>query len=507
MGSWRPVLAVWIAAAACWAAVALECGAAPAPAADTRRLAPELSGAAIVAIDVDGEPLRRGQGGAFVVGDVPADPEVVDRLLAALEHTWVRRFVAGAGDSAELGLADPRAELRVTTEDGAAVALRRGTALADRDLVWVGTGADAALITAAEADQLFPPRDRLRLRRLIAAVVDEIELLAIDTGEDTVEITGDPLEVAVAGGRARADAAALTELLEGLGDLELEAGEPGGEAPPLAIRLTSATGAASIEVRGGCGREKLAVATHLGDGCVAAAPLERARAARRLALVERRLVDPARRPRRAVLTRGGERVIIDPGGEGRDAALEWLESFAGAAGGETRTAVEAGPAGAVVDIEYEAGDSDRLELREAAGRWWARRAGEPVALALAPGREALLEAEAIWFLDRDLVRRDPGEVIAVRQGGRELDAAQLAPALAQLEALRWVAAAPRPEHRLAPPRARIEVRFSPPPVATGDPDRVELWIGAPAEGGCHARLARDPAVFVLAEPLCAGLLR
>lgn len=510
MGSWRVALAVWVVAAAAWLAVALDCGARDTAGTGSRRLV-ALESDDVAALRVGDVSLRRREGGGFASGTAPADAERVDVLIGALGHTWVRRVAPGEGTSAELGLAEPAARLSVTTEAGRTIELRRGVTLEGRDLVWVGVGRDAFLITATEAGQLFPEPRRLLEHHPVRAVADAVSGLELTAGSDRVVASGDPLAVRVGEGAARIDRGALATLVDGLRTLELAPGTRSGAAPPLAIHLSSPRGTEWIEVRGTCGEGRLAVATHLGEGCVAAAPLERARAlvAAPLSLVERALVDPGRRVERAELRRGAARVAVDPSGPGREAARQWLAELASATAGEAERVAPKGPEAtpeATIELDYESGEPDRLELWRQNGRWWGRRAGESVALALGDSVDRLLAAQPVWFRDRELLRRDPSEVAAIRRGERELPL-DLAPRLAHLTALRWVAPRAAPEHGLAPPRARVSIDFHPAPVDTGDSDHVVLEIGGRAEGGCYARLAGDPAVFVLEGSTCDALAK
>ena len=507
MAEFRAPIAVAALAAIAWLAVALDAGV-RAPAGDARKLVPGLTAAGVTRVEVrrgDAVFTARREGDGFQGSGVAAvDNEVLDRLLGALEHTWVRRLRPGEGHLAELGLAEPRA-ITTVAAGGAVRALALGVELADRDLVWVRSGGDAALITATEARQLFPPPEDLRDRRPFKAV--DIEAFEIIAGDRAVSGRGDPLEVGVAGGEGRADADELEALVEKLRELELWPGERGEPVEPLIIRLTSNAGQEWIEIAARCAEDpdRLAATSSAGAGCVDGAALERARelADDPLALVEDRLVDPTRRPRSATVRRGDEDVVIDPTGPGRDAALDWLARLAGAATGPPR-APEPGAPDATVEIDYTSGDPDRLEIRLGAIPT-ARRAGEPVAFPVA-GIAALLDVEPVWFRAPELIERDPIELISARAGGKALDTAAIAPVVAHLTAERFVAERRAPEHGLAPPRAVIELRFSPPPLDTGEPNDYRLEIGAAVDGGgCYARLG-EGAVFILADEVCGRLL-
>ncbi len=65
-------------------------------------------------------------------------------------------------------------------------------------------------------------------------------------------------------------------------------------------------------------------------------------------------------------------------------------------------------------------------------------------------------------------------------------------ALGALEAERWVAAKPQPEHGLTQPWLQVRAQLT-------DRGAVELQVGAATAGGYFAKLADDPPVFVLAR--------
>jgi hypothetical protein len=512
VGSWRPAAIAAALAAIAWIAVGLGVGERSASS-GARRLAPEIAAADVVAIElVTPEASIRASrtNGGFVTGDGEArgDAEVIDLLLGAVEHTWVRRLRAGGGADSSLGLAEPRATLTLRTGGGPERVLRLGAEIDGRDLVWVGAGDDAALITAAEAAQLFPEPRSLADRRPFRA--GEITGLEITAGDRSLTAGGEPMKLDVAGGEARVDAAELDALAEALRGLEIAAGEAGPEKlPPLSVRLSSDAGVERLDSDRMCGAGRAAVRSHVGAGCVDAAPLERLRAlvADPLALVDDALIDARARFASVVLRRGGAEIAIDPRGPGRDAALEWLGALTAIDAGPARPLTATGDADASLEIRYAGDRIDRLELRDTAGGWIARRAGEPVELPV-DGIAPLLEARPVWFRPRALIERDPTELRSARRGGAALDRSAIAPIVAHLSARRFTAAAAAPEHGLARPRAVIELVFDEPPVDTGEPDAYRLEIGAAIDGGCYARLTpSDGAVFVLDAAVCGELLR
>ena len=96
--------------------------------------------------------------------------------------------------------------------------------------------------------------------------------------------------------------------------------------------------------------------------------------------------------------------------------------------------------------------------------------------------------------------------------------ATLLEALSDLRALRFVGAAPLPEHGLTPPRVRVEVELGTPARSGAKqspenkmeaPAKPELSIelGAPvdARGDCYARRAESPQVAILPAASCAAL--
>lgn len=501
-------------AAAAWLAIGLGAGARTASS-GARRLVPDVAAADVISVE-----LRRGdasisarrtdRGFVDASGTPSIDAAAMETLLAAVEYTWVRRLRRHGGTARELGLAEPRAILMIGT--GARVReLRLGAALGDRELAWVGVDGDAALITATEAGQLFPGLEALRDRRPFRG--ERITGLEVIGGAAAVVVSGG--QVAVAGGKARVDADELEAIAETLRGLQLDAGSPGAARPPLTVRASSDAGVEWVEVRYDCrpapgppgGAARLYASAAIGDGCVDAAPLEALRALDPARLVDGALIDPQRRFASVTLRRGAVEVVIDPRSDGREAALEWLTALAAIDAGPPRPAAPGGEPAASLEVRYNVDPADRIELRRAGAAWIARRNDEPVELPV-PGIGPLLDAEPVWFRARELIERDPTELRSARRGGAELARVIVAPLVAHLTALRFVATTARPEHGLARPRAVIDLVFDRPPINTGDPNAYRLEIGAEIDGGCFARLAPGgDAVFVLGAPTCDALLR
>ncbi len=186
---------------------------------------------------------------------------------------------------------------------------------------------------------------------------------------------------------------------------------------------------------------------------------------------------------------------------------------------------------------------------------WVRRSGEAVLARYVGDTAALLAATSLRFRARDLVSREPDDVLALeitRDGVEERLATEngawrieaphalaadriatrdLIRALAVLRAARWESDAPAPEHGLTPPRVRVHMTMRegtassaqeadedhgheeedeeepdagpPPPLPTS----IVLLVGAPAEGGAFAQLEGQPGVFVLATDVVDALAR
>jgi hypothetical protein len=170
-----------------------------------------------------------------------------------------------------------------------------------------------------------------------------------------------------------------------------------------------------------------------------------------------------------------------------------------------------------------------------APRWLAWRHGDPVYLVLdvAPHAAAIEPVDPLRFRPRTVLAAEPfalREVIARTQGrlsehlvrgqllgdwdARVPARASVRPgvvdalrqAVARLHALRFVAAAPVPAHRLAPPRRGIEAVFDPGPLDGDTPIRHHLDLGADTAQGCLGRLDGQGPVFELDRQTCDTLL-
>ena len=310
------------------------------------------------------------------------------------------------------------------------------------------------------------------------------------------------------------------------------------------------------------------VRTQLGTGCVDTDDLAAVAGfvdqPRRM--IARTLVHPGSWERMRILAangvslelaaRGGElSMTVDYGGHGsetltaeRAAVDEWLAVLAAAAG-ETIVPVaelDHTPALAFSMIVQQSGAEPMAESvvevyrdprPSGVARWLARRDGEPVYLVLdqAAHAAAIMPVAPLRFLPRTLLVREPfalREVIAHDRGrmseilerGELIDDwAARSPAraavrpgsvnalrhgLARLRAVRFVAEAPAPAHRLTPPRRRVEAVFDPGPLDADVPIRDRIDIGADTPHGCLARLdtGKQAPVFELDRVTCDALL-
>jgi hypothetical protein len=356
------------------------------------------------------------------------------------------------------------------------------------------------------------------------------------------------------------DASAAEAMLEELGPCPA----PSQSASPAATPYEPAPAAAPSDVSADPAGLRL-VRTQLGAGCVPADALAAVAAFldRPRQMIARTLVAPAAWQRIRILgsdgvdlvlvPRGGDvAMTVDHEGHGsetlaaeRAAVDEWLSALAAAASGAVVPVAEldATPALVFSVIVQQSGVEDVVEVYRhprspgAAPHWLARRNGEPVYLVLdvAPHAAGIMPVEPLRFLPRTLLVREPfalREVIGSEQGrvsehlqrGELLDDwAAAVPAqsavrpgtvdalrqtLAGLRAVRFVADAPAPAHRLTPPRRRVAAVFDPGPLDQGAPFRDRIDIGADTPRGCLARLdAGAPGpVFELDRRVCDVLL-
>jgi hypothetical protein len=232
-----------------------------------------------------------------------------------------------------------------------------------------------------------------------------------------------------------------------------------------------------------------------------------------------------------------------------DSVQAWLEALAGLRVESREPVAQASarglaPPSAWIEVSRTGVEGrERVELGATdADHAYARREGEPSVLALSASSADVLLADASRFRGRGVVRDVPEELRALvtegsdfrdevtRSGGEwsllhpyagPADAIvmrSVAERIASLDAQRWVSLAPRPEHGLDRPRARVVARFEgegAPSAADAGADggvaRVReytLAIGANAPaGGSFARLLGRDGVFVLAQSVLDELLQ
>ncbi len=216
------------------------------------------------------------------------------------------------------------------------------------------------------------------------------------------------------------------------------------------------------------------------------------------------------------LTRG-KRTVLE--GKAREGAVdEWLAALRATVVED----VEAGPLGGervtLTFTRRKALPEHRIEASQAAALVVAQRADEPFTVALPPAALEVLAPSAARFRSLTVATRDlealtsieltrdgvTETAIAADGGGFNLtrptavpgDRArlgELARLLSKLEAVRFVADAPEPEHGLSPATATVKASFG--------KDALSLRIGAATEGGRFARLDEAPGVFVVPERL------
>ncbi len=203
--------------------------------------------------------------------------------------------------------------------------------------------------------------------------------------------------------------------------------------------------------------------------------------------------------------------------------------------GDQRAAHGLAPAQTVIEVKRTGVDGVERILVGAsdAEGLYASRDDEPVVLRLAPSSADTLRVEPIRFRPRAVIDETDDQLRALlvdagslheemaRVDGalrlsRPIDiaadptlASDLAHGVATLTADRWVSSAPRPEHGLSAPRARLVARFEGPREA-GDAGAdaggavrsytVLLGAGAPG-GGVYATIEGQPGVFVAPRAL------
>jgi hypothetical protein len=448
-----------------------------------------------------------------------AEPRVVAAVLAALRGArWHRRAeVATAGP--------PRAVLEVVT----ATATRRiavGAPLAGADQVWLIDGDHAVLVDAWVGRALTPAPLALRRRTPLAdaAAARAIELHGAAGGEAidaivsgtprrlltpfTVRLAGPPgaaLEGALAAltitylpgalpSAAVGDAGGLSIRLVGVADGELAfAGAcPGG--PPASVAVTGPSGAGCVA--GAAWDEVVAAARALGGPAVAATavaePRPLADAVATLDLGASGTLSLGGAP---TLTVGGHAVDADPASVAalRRALATPADVVARPPGVPATRWRAVDPAGGEVVLERLAPDL-------------LARAGEPVALRLAPATVAILDGAIAGLAERTLWREDPLTITRLAVDGAVATRGAVlgewtAPAArwAALDALAVALASP--QRTLTPPPSpvhaahTVELTIAPP---VGAPRTHAVAIGAATATGCPATvdgaaLERPPA--------------
>jgi hypothetical protein len=210
-----------------------------------------------------------------------------------------------------------------------------------------------------------------------------------------------------------------------------------------------------------------------------------------------------------------------------DEVAGWLDALFALRAEAIATDSGAGTPTATVRIEAPSGVQE-VAFHRRGGRWWARRAAEPVALALPAAAGPLLDVRADRFASRELFALEPAglrEAIA-RRGGRVLehvrrgelvdDWAVVAPAAARADAaavdrfrhavarLRGASVASRDD--LGQPARTLELWFDPAPGdEAADPRGVRhtLELGRARPDGCAARADHGGVTVRLDAQTCA----
>ena len=464
----------------------------------------------------------------------PADPDAIGEVLAALRGArWHRR--------------GPARDVRVaTTLTIVAGGERRVLGLASGDATqrWIVDGDHAVLVDGWVVRAL--DRDALALR--------VVRPLAEAAHAATIVIEGEPPSAGVPEARVdlrlegtprrlvRPVALALAADVAGTldraqRDVEIVRAPDGPvTGHGLAITVAGEAGVTTVELAGDCAgaAERVAVTGTAGDGCI-----ERAAADAVVRAVARLLEPPAAIALRQPLPFAPATLVLADGAALDVAALRVADRPAD----PTRVAellavlaapaeLVARPAGPVTQRVTARAGAAAITLELLAGRRVAR-AGEPIALQLAPGAWDVLVRPARALRDPALWLEEPTTITAVRVDdvrytrGAVIGAWSRQPAgiadAAALEALVGLLAAPRARDfvdRTAPPFGGAAVRAPPagdPPLAVAH--RVALTVtppagptlervlelGAPRATGCPARVGAD--IVVLPIELCAQVAR
>lgn len=353
-----------------------------------------------------GEPLRlRGPLHA------PVDAAAVDALSRMLEKLTYARRVAAIPAGA------PKLVVTIGLRSGREVELRLGEISKATQQAWlVRTGESGAFLIEAQAARALDLRlDDLRRRRVFDTPVGAISGVEIDLAGSSLQLSGKPLSVHLPGvGRARADHARITAALAALVAARLERFETAGgraAADAFTLRLTGATGTEQLVHLGACpGAPALwLVDTPAGRGCTDPAPLVALQklAADPASLVDAQLTAQGQKIGSVRIVAGDDAVSATRrggtwvGGGGSPVSTtavdDWLARFSALGVPRPRThAAKPGPERARVELGYEGGERDVIQLFAPAGNgkgaWLARRNDEPVYVPLAAGAAALFEA-------------------------------------------------------------------------------------------------------------------
>jgi len=471
--------------------------------------------------------LARDAAGALVLPGLPTDAAAVGDLLSELTLLSSRRRVP---PDAEHGLDAPRLTVLVDSRE-----LRIGRRERALGRTWVAVVGEAEhhLVDDWAARALDRSVDELRQR---APFPGEWTRVRVAAGGKTIEIAGRPPLVRVPGGAALADHRKVAELSERIGELRALrfTAAAVGTDPPLVLEVDGKTlwafgdrgagerwavspiGAMTLSAEAVGALEKLVgePLSWVDRGMFAAA----AGTVREIEL--RPAVGPALRLERTsgAWLLGGERVD--------DTAVDaWLRELMGtrAAGVTAAAALTERPAGSDEIVVRGAGTPETVWLVGGT----LRRPEEPIALTAPRGVERFFRADPVEFADRTVVSFESsalseiavGEERAVRGASLDdwrvvapleiaADAAiidKLRETVAALRARRVVAARPRPEHGLEPPRRAVTLVLAPAPGEDRATTHV-LELGAvTATGACYARRRGEGPVVLLSPDDCRAL--
>ncbi len=505
-----------------------------------------------------------------------ADETEVERMLTEAEYAQPTRALGplDAAQRRQFGLDAPRARV-ILHEANSSVSMRftLGADVRDERAVYAEYDGRGFVLARSVADAFLVRARDLRSRNIVEVEVDRVTRIELRRAESTVVLAKQG-SVWRLEDNERVGRAAIESLLGDLRELratrfvEDNADDAAvaryGLATPRATMTVARAGRPSLVIRYGapCPEHPDEVAARRDDSRV-------------IACVARTSFDNATRPieqlrdPQVLFARADEveRIVLhSPSGEvsarrsadswrlegvtgdaDADSVQQWLDALSALRIESRLPEAEAAPRGLAPATSWIEVTRTGVEGRERlevgardADHVYVRREGERSVLALSTASETTLFVDAARFRAQGVIRDVADELRALvtessdfrdevtRSAGRwsllhpstgdadPLLMRAIAERIASLDAQRWVSLAPRPEHGLDRPRARLIARFEGDgaPVADAGADasarvrEYEIAIGAAVTGGgAYARIVGREGVFVLAQSAIDELLQ